>query len=174
MAQETQMTEDIYPLPNLPTADDVLAAVRDILMRPGVEQIVVEPGKPIRVRWFKPSGMTLVSPPDNLSVEDVVNRIELQEIQYDREMPAMDFVVRAMLSVQARGLYPGYVVLGANSKIRDWLCIPGHYPMYGHLCGAQVVVDTEYPDYTFVVLGVPIKGARLSDAVFGVRVAMEV
>jgi hypothetical protein len=168
---EFVLSREEHPLPG--TRKEIVARIETLLSLGGVQKLVVELGRPIRLDRMVDRN-NLANPPADAPPDDLLNQIrngDLTEMVTEKSWTPYQVLFHAFSKVSARRMKPAAIYCRDFGAMRKWLGLPPAFDL-SQVCGVDGILSKDMPDDAFILAAVSYDETNV-DSVLGIRVPMD-
>lgn len=178
--RDYQLVRGTAPLPPGSTRGDILAVADEVLRNSGIQSLTITIDKPIAYSRLVPRGednelaLAFTTTVDIFGVlRNLPTESFLEYEGLDGDPPERS-IVYAYNILETRGYHPTHVVVGASTKMFDWLGWSSNptFRAPDRFMGAKIVHSDKIPDHVFVVCGADDPEAAYGDVKFACKACM--
>ncbi len=145
----SKLVREEFPLPR--GRSPLIAAVERILSGGGVQKLVIEMGKPIKVLRRVRAELPGEEAPEELYEDDMMAAVmntEIQDFIFTEQLSPYEYLFRAFGSLSRKHLIPR-CILGNLNQLKTWL----HVDELTEIYGVEIRQHKEIPDGVMLLVG---------------------
>ena len=159
------------------TVDGILSTIRRVLNKPYVQSILLSQGNPIQVTWYRDLSDSLETPEPDESVDSVLGRVRLDEIEGQDSLK--ELVLDGMLRVSINGEFPSHLLVGNINVFKDTVGVPRMLNLpkmdvedHFNFAGIPLIEVPSLQEDSVVLLSAGVRDASLAEAKNGLKLSI--
>ena len=164
-------TVDTMPLPN--SIGDIITIISRVIRKGFVQSISLDINEGITIDWYRAITDTLeVSEPED-SVEVVLSRIELDELNQDFFSNIYEDFINALNDISEKGFVPSFIVTNSIANLKNILGNINLVKDYANknfkYCDMPILITDIVLDGYIIICGSITKNNNKNEIVYGIK-----